>query len=193
MLTESTTTEKALEEGSIVEKCYTIDYEKIEDGHEYTNQFCYAKTINEAKSALHKLIKYIGMKHRFTGEAITYLNIPVIRHKSLDRVVFEGKVIEKAEIDYILEKRKRLAKFEAIAQNPAIKYCYIVKGAYYRPNYCGYTTRMVEAGVYPKMDAIEHVINVTGAVVHPVDIEEHNKLVTKEIEFFKNLLIHDKS
>ena len=189
-MTQELNTENLLnEEGSIVEKAYQIDFQKIEDGYEYTTKICYAKSLNEAKSLLLQLVKYFDLKHRFTGEPITYLNIPVLRCKSLDKLLFEGQVLVKSDIDYILQKRTRASKLEEILQNPDIKYCYIIKGSFYRPNYCGYTSKIIEAGVYEKKDAIEHVRNVMEATVEPVNVEVHNHLVMEEIKKLQELLI----
>jgi len=52
--------------------------------------------------------------------------------------------------------------------NPkADAYCVIRKGGYfYRPNWCGYTASIYEAGRYYRSEAEKHAAEVEGVTVH---------------------------
>lgn len=170
-----------LAEGFIVSKAYEIDFSKIEEGYLYSENICYAKNRNEAKSILLKDNKYEGLCIKGTNDEVDYLNIPVVRCKNADKVIFEGKVVVLSSIDELKSERDRIAKLDEIANNTNIKYCYIIKGSYYRPNSCGYTSLRYEAGVYPKDEAVSHAKSVREIRLEWVDIEEHNKMINQKI------------
>lgn len=180
-----------LAEGSIVLKAYEIDLNRIEEGYLSDNRICYADSINKAKTQLLKNIQYDYWKHNYTGKDISYLNIPVIRRKVFDKVIFEGKTVIRNDIEGIIEERKRKAKLDEILNNPSIKYCYIIKGSYYRPNSCGYTSRKVEAGVYAKEEAVSHAKSIREIRLERIDIEEHNKMISEKISELQRALIFD--
>lgn len=178
-----------LAEGFIVSKAYEIDFSKIEEGYLYSEKICYAKNRNEAKSILLKENKYEGICIKGTDDEVDYLSIPVIRCKNADKVVFDGKEIVRNQINELINERERIAKLDEIANNPNIKYCYIIKGSYYRPNRCGYTSLRFEAGVYPKDEAVSHAKSVREIRLEWVDIEEHNKMINQKIEELQGQLL----
>lgn len=178
-------------DGTLVKKAYDIDFDRIEEGYMFDSglYILYAENRNEAKSELLKEFAYSYLKLKWGGDEVTYLNIPVIRMKEFDKVMFEDKTVKRFEIDNILEERERLAKLDEILNRPDIKYCYIKKGSYYRPNSCGYTSHKTQAGVYTKEEAVSSAKNVREISVIPIDIEEYNKLINDEINELKTRLI----
>jgi hypothetical protein len=178
-----------LAEGFIVSKAYEIDFSKIEEGFLYSERICYAKNRNEAKSILLRENKDENICIKGTDDELNYLNIPVIRCKNADKVIFDGKEVVRSSIDELIIERERIAKLHEIANNPNIKYCYIIKGSYYRPNSCGYTSLRFEAGVYPKDEAVSHAKSVREIRLEWVDIEEHNKMINQKIAELQGRLL----
>jgi hypothetical protein len=178
-----------LPEGTVVKKGYEIDLEKLDEGYLSDTIGCCAEDRNKAKKELLKQIRYDNWVLKSTGEELTYLNIPVKRRKSSDMVIFEGKEVIRCSIDGLITERERLSKLDEISNNPNIKYCYIIKGSYYRPNSCGYTSLRYEAGVYPKEEAVRHAKSVREIRLEWVDIEEHNKMINEKIRDLKERLL----
>lgn len=172
----------------LLEKAWTVDLDKIDEGFLCCEEYEYAKTRNEAKQKLLQTYQYQSLND-FDKTEITYLNIPVKRAKGMDKFLFEGEPKTLAEIENIKERRERDKKLDQILENPEIKYCYIIKRYYYRPNYCGYTERISRAGVYTKEDAVSEARNVQEISVKPIDITEHNSHIQAEIEDLKTRLI----
>jgi hypothetical protein len=178
-----------LPEGTIIEKAYEIDLEQIDEGFLFDTVICHAENSNKAKVKLLEKIKYDNWRLKYTHEDLSYLNIPVKRKKSSDKVVFEGEEIRRWKIDDILNKRERYSKLDSILNNPDVQYCYIWKGEYYRPNYKGYTYHQWEAGVYPKKDAVKHAKSVNEIRLICVNVTEHNKLIRHKISQLEENLI----
>jgi hypothetical protein len=170
-----------LAEGFVTSKAYEIDFSKIEEGYLYAESICYAENRNKAKSILLGMNKYEGLCIKGTSNEVDYLSIPVIRCKNADKVIFDGKEVVRSKIDELINERERLSKLDEIANDPKIKYCYIIKGSYYRPNSCGYTSLRFEAGVYPKYEAIKHAKSVREIRLECVDLEQHNKMINDKI------------
>lgn len=178
-----------LAEGFIVSKAYEIDLDKLDEGYLSDSIICYAENSNKAKTKLLKQIRYDDWKLKYSSEELNYLNIPVKRKKSSDKVIFEGKEVLRCSIDELISERERVAKLDEISNNPNIKYCYIIKGSYYRPNSCGYTSLRFEAGVYPKDEAVSHAKSVRVIRLEWVDIEEHNKMINQKIAELQGRLL----
>ena len=71
-----------------------------------------------------------------------------------------------------------------------VKFFYIFKnGLYYRPNSCGYTPYIYQAGIYEKKDAIDSARYCREITLLPVDVEKHNQIIKEEIEKLKTNLI----
>ena len=178
-----------LAEGFVISKAYEIDLDKLDEGYLSDSIICHAENLNKAKTELLKKIRYDDWKLKYSGEELNYLNIPVKRRKSSDKVIFEGKEVVRSSIDGLITERERIAKLDEIANNPNIKYCYIIKGSYYRPNSCGYTSLRFEAGVYPKDEAVRHAKSVREIRIEWVDIEEHNKMINEKIAELQGWLL----
>lgn len=180
---------ETLPEGTIVEKAYEIILDKLEEGYLSDNIITHAETRNEAKNKLLNKVRYEDWKLKYFDEELNYLNIPIRRRKSSDKVIFEGKEVIRCNIEEIIQERERLAKLDEILKNPEIEYCYISKGSYYCPNWAGYTSWRSRAGVYNKEEAIEHAKSCREITIVPINKEEHNEIINKEINDLKTRLI----
>ncbi len=155
-------------------KAYQIDLDRLDEGYLSDTIMCYANNVNEAKMKLLQEIKYDNWRLKYTDAELTYLNIPVIRRKSDDKILFEGNAVTKTEMNRILYKRERYLLLENISNDTSINYCYIKKGSYYRPNSCGYTDYKYRAGVYTKEEAVQSAKSCEELTIIPIDILEHN-------------------
>ena len=190
MSNEQTINKELLKDGVTVKKAYEIDLSRIEEGYLYDNIVVHAENANKAKALLLNETKYENIRLRYLDKELTYLNIPVIRRNESDIIMFEGKEVLKCEIEDILKERERLAKLEEIENNPNITHCYIVKGSYYKPNSCGYTSHKHEAGVYEKADAISHAKFCRDIRLECCYIDEHNRMINDKIAELSSRLIH---
>lgn len=170
-------------------KAYQIDLDRLDEGYLSDTIMCYANNVNEAKKKLLQEVKYDNWKLKYTGDELTYLNIPVIRRKSDDKILFEGQAVTEIEKNRILYKRERLSLLENILNDKNIKYCYIKKGSYYRPNSCGYTDFQYRAGVYSKEEAVQSAKSCDELTIIPIDILEHNKMINNEISELSSRLL----
>lgn len=173
---------------SIVRKAYEINLDKIHEGYHYEQKFCLADDMRGARKQLINIAKLHDMELKWGG-AVTYLNLPVRRLPSHDIIKVNG-------VDYVrykwveqVAKAQRNKLLDDILNNPDIQYCYIYKGGFYRPNSCGYTSHMSEAGVYKKGEAVAHARGVQEIKLIPINIEEHNKMINEKIENLKSRLI----
>ena len=165
----------------IIKKAYQVDLNKIEEGYLYSPMICYAENRNKAKSSLLGENLYSDLKLAGEEEEVTYLTTPVVRCKSADKYDFEGLEMTQRQIDDELTERKRLSVLDEILNNKSIKYCYIRKRGYYRPNSCGYTDFKHRAGVYEKEKAVSHAKGCKEIWLEIIDIDEHNNMITSEL------------
>jgi len=110
----SKNTHQELKEGSIVEKGFEIDLDKLEEGYLSDVIICQAESLGKAKAKLLRKVQYDDWRLKYSGEELTYLNIPVKRKKSCDKVIFEGKEVLRISIDSIILERERIAKLDEI-------------------------------------------------------------------------------
>lgn len=74
-------------------------------------------------------------------------------------------------------------ELKKIGNNKSITHCYIYKeGFFYRPNSKGYTEYKTDAGIYTKEDAIIHAEKCREIRLVPIDIKEHNNMITEEVK-----------
>lgn len=167
----------------ISKKAYEIDFSKIEEGFLYDSSsfITYAETRNKAKTQLLKQVYCENICLNGEDEEVTYLTIPVIRCKESDKYFFEDKEMTLYQIEEELTERKRISVLDEILNNENIKYCYIRKGSYYRPNNSGYTDFKHKAGVYLKEDAVSSAKSCRDIWLERIDIEEHNKMINDEV------------
>lgn len=179
-------------EYKLAQKAYEIDWSKIEEGFLYDSSsfIVYAETRNKAKTELLKKAYFENVCLSGEDDEVTYLTIPVIRCKEADKYKFEDKDLTKRQIEEIQTERQRIYDLDEILNNPNIKYCYIVKGSYYRPNSCGYTDYKHKAGVYTKEEAVSHAKSCRDIRLERIDIEDHNKMIQSEINELKRRIIN---
>lgn len=170
-------------------KAYQIDLDRLDEGYLSDTIMCYANNINEAKKKLLQEIKYSNWKLKYSGAHITYLNIPIIRRKSDDKIMFDGKAVTEIEMNRILYKKERDLLLENILNDKSIKYCYIKKGSYYRPNSSGYTDLKYRAGVYTKEESVQRAKSCNELTIIPIDIIEHNNMINSEISELSSRLL----
>lgn len=175
-----------------VKKAYEINLGSIEEGYLYPQMITYADNINKAKVQLLKDSYCENICLEGEEEEVTYITIPVIRCKEADKLDFEGKEMSLCQIEDEIEERRRNYVLDEILNNKHIKYCYIIKGGYYRPNYCGYTEYVHKAGVYDKEDAVRHAKGCKDIRLERIDIDEHNKAIEEEIKDLKTRILKTK-
>lgn len=173
----------------LIQRAYKIDFDKIEEGYLASDQICHADNINKAKSILLGQISYENWKLKYLDKEITYLTIPVKRYPEGDWYEFEGEKLPLFGIQSILDERERILKLNQILENDNVKYCYIKKGNYYRPNSSGYTDYAIWAGVYPKEDAVRAAKSCRDINLITINIDDHNAMINKEIENLKTRLL----
>jgi hypothetical protein len=170
-------------------KAWGINLDKIDEAYFRNDEIVYSESRGKAKSMLIRKVHCEGFKTKYTREDLTFLNISVVRKKAYDLIEFEGNKITSYNIESIIKERERNKKLDDVLNDSSITHCYILKGNYYRPNYCGYTDFKHRAGVYSKADAIYHVRSVSSCWVEPINNEEHNKMINQEINELQKRLI----
>jgi hypothetical protein len=178
-----------MEKLKLAKKAYIVDLSRIEEGYLYSHIGCYANTVNKAKIELLKMCDDQGVYMKDTNYEVSYLNIPVIRHKKEDKYFIEDLELTQREYDEIIRKRHRKTELDMILADELITHCYIHKGSYYKPHSSGYTDMRYHAGVYEKKEAVSSARNVDNIVIIPIDIIEHNEMINKEIEDLQTRLI----
>jgi len=179
-----------MEKYKLIKKGYKINFNKIEEGYLASEVVISAKTRNEARSLLSAKIYYESWKLKYSDKDVSYLNIPIKRAEEHDIVLFQGKEIARYKVEQLLREKERSLELDKILDNKDVVFCYIVKGGYYyKPNSCGYTSFQSRAGVYEKSDAVKDAKMCDELWVRPIDIEEHNRIINKEIEILQQGLI----
>lgn len=172
----------------VVSKAYELNLSAIDEGYMCSEVIVHAETKGKAKSALWSKICSDNYQ-KTNGDDVSFINMPIRRSPRYDLVNFEGNTVVRNEIDSILAERKRGEYFEAILKDSTITHCYIRKGAYYRPDYCGYTDFQHRAGVYTKEDAIAHARGISEIRIEPIDNYKHNQMILNEINELKTRII----
>lgn len=140
------------------EKAYSVAHkdEINNDYHpEWPGRRVYAET---AKKAIQKYWRDIGTDYEYR-----LIDIRAKRTPGADRYLFEGESMVMGEIERITEYRQwRKDMAEMIEANPTAK-VRIWSGQwsmYWRPDRCGYTNKIEEAGLYKIQDAWNAVSHV---------------------------------
>lgn len=180
-----------MEKYKLVEKAWKINFSKIEEGYLYDPSFfiAYAETRNKAKSIL--LDKAYCENICLEGEEdeCTYMTLPVIRYKEADKYLFEDKHLTLWQIEEKIHEKKRLDKLEEILKDGSVSHYYIKKGGYYRPGGAGYTDFKSRAGIFTKEEAVSSAKSCRDLTIIPIVVEEHNIMITEEINELKTRLI----
>ena len=176
----------------LVQKAWEINKNNLMEPWFAPDETVFADTVGKAKSQMLKVIGYD--EHRdWKGEPITFLNLKVVRNKNCDRYDVGGEIKNLYQIQHDKERKE---KFDAIdkmvADNPNGK-AYIKKGgSYYRPDSCGYTERIIEAGIYTVQYAASSVKSCSlgdGMQMILINPTEHNKILNDKIEDLKSRLL----
>lgn len=174
----------------IIQKAYHVWHEgMIGYGPEIANSIDETEVVYANKPSEAKVNANDWSNWELNGEYATFIDLKCIRAKRYDVVSFEGKNMKRFLVASELESIEHSKKLDEILKNPNIKYCYICKRGYYRPNFCGYTDFKHRAGVYVKEEAVLHARGVREIYLERVDIEEHNKMIQSEINELTNRLI----
>lgn len=173
----------------IIKYGYKIDLNRVYDGFFMTEVVTIAENKTKAKTILFDKIKKDNLVLNQVNEPINKKNIPVIRAEEYDKVLFENKEVVRWKIPIILAERKRKEEHDNMLKNPNIKYCYIYKDGYYRPNYAGYTDNKVEAGIYLKEDALDSAKSCNELRIIPINVDEHNQMILNKINKLSTQLI----
>lgn len=174
----------------VTEKAWSIDFSNIDEGYLYdqSGYICYTENRNKARSIL--LSEYRWEMVTYWNEELTYLNIPVKRAKEFDKYDVDGLSLTSREIEKIKYEKEREDELNSTLTDERITHCYIKKrGAYYRPNSCGYTDFNFRAGIYEKSEAVRMAKSCEELDIIPIDTEEHNKMIEDEISELKDRLI----
>lgn len=176
----------------ILQKAYHVWHEgMIGFGPEIANsidetEVVYADKPSEAKTKANDWSNW-----ELNGEEATFIDLKCKRAKAYDVVTFNGKNMKRHLVSSELADIESNKKLDEILANPNIKYCYIYKRGYYRPNFCGYTDMKHRAGVYTKEEAVKHAKGIREIHLERIDIEEHNKMIQDEIKELERKLISD--
>lgn len=171
------------------EKCYIINISDFYEHYLYDPEIVFAKNASEAKTKLFKLYKenYNLPMMMTTDEEMTYLDVRVNRRGSYDRYLIGDEKYNLFELFELVDKIKENNENNIILNDPNITHCFLIKrGSYYMDNYCGYTSHILRAGMYPKEDAIKHIGH--GVSLRPINNREHFELINKEIQRLNNNL-----
>lgn len=138
--------DNTLGHGVLPKKCYSLNLHLISEGYLFEQVYIYAENRNKAKSSYMSEILHQGYLYH-NGDELTYLNLPLIRNKDHDKVIYDGKLIDKSKIRGLEKAKEKKAELQRILSDNTITHCYIYKGSYYCPNKSGYTSYKSKAGV----------------------------------------------
>lgn len=176
----------------LIERAWKIYADDLDEPWHVPDEVFYGKTRGKAKVQAWASIAYDGFKNTM-GEETTFLNLKLSRCKKMDRYLVGDKIFTLDEIEYRKKEDKRNEALDVLAAaNPEGKAYIMRKGYFYRPNNCGYTERRTQAGVYSIQEAVQEV---KGCSLHddmdviPIDVNEHNQRINKEIESLQSRLI----
>ena len=173
-------------------KAFTINNRNFREPYFAPDVTVYADTASKAKSKILSKIKYDECKDIY-GEIINFITLRVMRAKSADKYLVDGQLKTLHDIEYdrkVKEKNERLDLL--VAQNPNAKAFIKKGGSYYCSNYCGYTERKTEAGIYSIEDAVKSAKGCSlGDYMDVVILDpiEHNKMINDKINELKSKLI----
>ena len=169
------------------QKAWELNLFRIYDPYHLSEIIRNGKTRGEAKSKIYQ--EAMNEDLSLTDEKLTFLNIPIRRCKRADLYFFEGKEVTLEQIEKIEKEKIRIIELDKILNDESIVYCYIRKGSYYRPNSCGYTDFRHRAGVYTKQEAVSSAKSCKDLDIVPINIEEHNSIIQKEIDELKTRVL----
>lgn len=171
-------------------KAWVINPQRLSEPWFCPDNAYYGDNVGQVKS---KALRDINGLTNHAGDEFTWLTVPLIRAKSYDRYLVEGKIMTMVEIEREKAYEDRRVKMNALmVQNPDAKTFIRKGGRFYRANRCGYTDHRIWAGVYTIQEAVSEVLACSiddGMDVEIIDIERHNREINQEIEELKSRLI----
>lgn len=166
-------------------KAYRLDLGKISEPWFVENNVVYAENASKAKSLLWNSIKQDDLRLS-NYKDITFLNLPVIRDKDSDKVLFESLYLTRQEIEAITDTRARDQSHYTLLENNREGFCYIKKGGYYyRPGSAGYTEYIIDAGIFSIQQAVVEVVgcsldsHIRAILINKFD---HNTMIQNKIK-----------
>jgi hypothetical protein len=180
-----------MEKLKIVEKAWSIDWDKIDEGAYYSGniEVLYAETRSKARGRFFAITDICDYKLS-NGDDIEFINIPFARCKAADKYDFNGEILTKWEYEEKQNEIERQKKLDEILNNKDITHCYIEKGSYYSDNWCGYTSAITRAGVYLKSEAVSHARSVCEISIIPINKIKHNEMINLKIKNLQKKLIN---
>lgn len=177
--------------GDIVKKAYTLDLSRIYNGHLYSEEEFVVHDITSTSAKMQIQSKLLYEDLRLTNSSkVTYLNMPIIRCKKYDLILYNGKAIPRHKKEHEMQKKLHNEQLDIVLADNNITHCYIVKrGSYYCDGYCGYTDIRSNAGVYPKLDAVQHIRGVYEAKLISINNKEHNEEIQTQIALLQKRIL----
>ena len=178
----------------VVEKAWTIDWDKIEEGFYYEGNInvVYAESRSKARGKFYADTDICDYKLR-GGIDIEFINIPFKRCEYSDKYDYGERFGVLTYEQYLRRKQKLEHKtnLDEIMNNKDVTHCYIMKrGEYSRSGFCGYTSRKSIAGAYTKEEAVNHARNILDINILPINVIEHNELIRSEIKILESKIIY---
>jgi len=171
----------------IIEKAYIFNTENIEEPWFYEDIIEHAETRGKAKM---KIWKHLDDVKNIYGEEITFLNLPVKRCKSQDKVLYKGEIYTRERLKYYEDIHKNDILLDYYMKDKSITHCYKKKGGkFYSWNNSGYVSYKHVAGVYPKEEAIPYCKGQLEVTCVPINNQEHNEIILNYIARVKKGLI----
>lgn len=147
----------AVEKLKIVEKAWMMNLDKIEEGYLYSECIKYAETKGKAKSKF--LYSFDGIPEH--EDELTFLNMPVLRCKESDKVLFDDEIIYRYQVEKRIWCKNRDEKsIKLVKENPNSLFfikagCY---NSYWGPNRAGYMSCYYKRGRYAGKEALNIVL-----------------------------------
>lgn len=173
-----------------IKKAWAINWDEIDEGYYYSGNIdvVYAETRSKARGKFFSDTDICDYK-LYGGDDIEFINIPFKRCKGADKYNIDGEVLTEWQYEEKQTEIKRQNILDNILNDSNISHCYIKKGSYYQDNWAGYTDFKSRAGVYIKKEAISHARNVREIDIIPINKEDHNTIISLEIDKLKKRLI----
>ena len=172
----------------IKEKAYQIDFNRIEEGYLYGEAICHAESLGKAKAKL--LSEVEEATTCLFGDEVTFLNIPVIRAKQYDKVLYNNEIITRDQYTYKKRVRDNDKELDKILKDDNITHCYKMKRVmYYSWDNCGYVSYKQNAGVYEKEKTVNYCKGQLEVTCIPIITKDHNDYLMKQIERIKKGII----
>ena len=181
-----------LKNATLVEKAWVVNPDNFKEPHYAPTDVYYAQTSGKAKHKILSQIYYDEFKD-CDGKEIGFVNLKIKRSQSADKLLIDGIIKTFWQIEYEQKKRQYNERIDKLVSDNPTAMAYILKGGcYYGSDFCGYTERLINAGIYKIHDAAKHVKSCSlGDYMRLIVIntEEHNKMINDKIADLKTRII----